>query len=87
MEHVWTWFLGLGILGYLINIWFRQRVNQNKTNELFNEVLDGKIAERDEAIKAAAEKQAKTLEDYYAKAAKYNADHKCNVANPNKGND
>lgn len=81
MSEIWTWLLGLGILGYLINIWFRQRKGQEATNKMFNELLDDRVAERDAAIKAVAEKQAKTLEEYYAKKAKY---HNNLLRDPNR---
>ena len=86
MSESWTWFLGFGVIGYLISIWFRQRKHQETTSKFFNEILDSKIESRDEAIKAIAEKQAKTLEEYYAKKAK-NLLRDPNRNTPNEGKD
>lgn len=74
MDAVWTWLPGLGVVVYLINIWFAQRKAQDQQSKFFNEVLDQKVNERDQAIKDSSEKQAKTLEEYYAKKAKYHND-------------
>jgi hypothetical protein len=81
MAQLWTWLLGAGVLGYLILKWNSDRTQRNESANFFNEIMDSKIATRDEAIKAVAEKQAKTLEEYYAKRAKY---HNNLLRDPNR---
>jgi hypothetical protein len=81
MSELWTWLLGLGIIGYVISIWYRQKQHQDNTSQFFNKTLDKQINERDQAIKDIAEKQAKTLEEYYAKKAKF---HNNLLRDPNR---
>jgi hypothetical protein len=78
MQQLWTWLLGLGVIGYLISIWFRQKQHQDNTSQFFSKVLDAKIDDRQQAIQELTRKQSETLEAYYAKVADYNRKHGTN---------